>query len=579
LVAGGTYTGLGNRDIHFRGHDIVVRSEAGPDFTTIDVQASRSDPHRGFLIDGQLSPAAVLDGFTIVNGYMGLAPGRPVPKVRPGLPQPEHDLSAGGVKCQDSAPTLRNLVIRNCGSEYTGGGMSVELLAEPTIVSVMIQGCSAGFFGGGISIETHSRAHLTNCVFTGNHADRGGGFACNAEATFEGCLVSGNEANAEGGGVMIIYPGITTLERTIVWGNCGDDGYGEVCVDNEASITFACSVVDPGRIVKLGTGNATFSGTNVSTAPHFCYPLACTSAPTLAATTICKRCRRRCRTRARAASASGRTMRPVRRRRRSRSCRGRASRRCIATRHPDGAGWGITWVAARRHRPPTPDRTPPARSQRSTNASSSRRARRIRAMRASCRRRPVSASAISAAANPSFTRRCATTSPHRCSWIAPRTPCARSSMVRACAAICTPCRCRGPASTASSASASCITCRSAPRYGARSPGCCAREAGWCSAFYAPGSLQARLRRLYEANASTAWRGLVFRATETLVGLRYVRPRQSARRGAASHPRLPRGAVRPVHPALGLRTRGSGRRLRRVEATRLAGMNILVFERA
>jgi len=223
----------------------------------------------------------VLDGFTIVNGYMGLAPGRPVPKVRPGLPQPEHDLSAGGVKCQDSAPTLRNLVIRNCGSEYTGGGMSVELLAEPTIVSVMIQGCSAGFFGGGISIETHSRAHLTNCVFTGNHADRGGGFACNAEATFEGCLVSGNEANAEGGGVMIIYPGITTLERTIVWGNCGDDGYGEVCVDNEASITFACSVVDPGRIVKLGTGNATFSGTNVSTAPHFCYPLACQDAPTL----------------------------------------------------------------------------------------------------------------------------------------------------------------------------------------------------------------------------------------------------------------------------------------------------------
>jgi hypothetical protein len=283
LVASGTYTGAGNRDIVFHGEDIVVRSEAGAAFTTIDVQANRNDPHRGFLIDGGVSAAAVLDGFTIVRGYMGLQPGgRTSPaKSRRGLPQPQHDLSAGGVKCQDSSPTIRNLIIQDCQSEYTGGGMSVELLADPTIVNVVIQGCRAEFFGGGLSVESHSRARIVDCVLTGNWAQRGGGFACNAEATLEGCLVSGNDTGQEGGGIAMIYPGIALLERTIVWGNCNNDGYGEVFVDEQTQITVSCSVIDPNGVVRYLSGDVIFSGTNVSTAPHFCFPLACSSAPVL----------------------------------------------------------------------------------------------------------------------------------------------------------------------------------------------------------------------------------------------------------------------------------------------------------
>lgn len=97
--------------------------------------------------------------------------------------------------------------------------------------------------------------------------------------------------------------------------------------------------------------------------------------------------------------------------------------------------------------------------------------------------------------------------------------------------------------------------------------------------YAPGSLQARLRRLYEANASTAWRGLVFRATETLVGLRYV-----GRDKAPGEVRLRTRDFLEVPfaqytPPSVYEREAAAAGLRRVEATRLAGMNILVFERA
>jgi hypothetical protein len=51
LVADGTYTGDGNRDIDLTGKSIVVMSENGPNSTTIDCQGSMLDPHRGFYFN------------------------------------------------------------------------------------------------------------------------------------------------------------------------------------------------------------------------------------------------------------------------------------------------------------------------------------------------------------------------------------------------------------------------------------------------------------------------------------------------------------------------------------------------
>lgn len=303
LVAPGTYTGAGNYNINFNAKNVVVRSSAGATATIVDVQASRHTPRRGFYIGSGEGPTAMLDGFTILNGYMDLittagaradeagdshrggAPGIAAAVGR--LPGIAHDLSGGGIKCQNSQPTLRNLIIRDCGSAYTGGGLDIELLGEPNVSNCIIQGCYAGFEGGGVTIETISNATLTNCIITGNRATRGAGVFCNAGGTLRDCVIAGNAAADPSGiqgalygaGVAVGYPGSLQLERTIVAENCAPDGAGEIFADEAAQIDFACSVLDPLGIVVFGSGVVHTPAGNVFERPHFCYPLACAQAP------------------------------------------------------------------------------------------------------------------------------------------------------------------------------------------------------------------------------------------------------------------------------------------------------------
>lgn len=311
LVAPGTYTGPGNYNIGFNGKNVVVRSSAGAAATIVDVQASRHTPRRGFFIGNGEGSTAVLDGFTIQNGYMDLVttPGmhadaagewrRNAARARAGaggprttaavgrLPQPAHDLSGGGIKVQNSQPTLRNLIIRNCGSAYTGGGLDIELLGEPNVSNCIIQGCYAGFEGGGVTIETISNATLTNCIITGNRATRGAGVFCNAGGTLRDCVIAGNAAADPSGmqgalygaGIAVGFPGSLVLERTIVADNCAPDGAGEIFADEAAQIDFACSVLDPAGITTFGSGVVNTPPGNVFERPRFCYPLACAQAP------------------------------------------------------------------------------------------------------------------------------------------------------------------------------------------------------------------------------------------------------------------------------------------------------------
>ena len=70
VVAAGTYSGPNNRNLGFESKELVVRSEAGPEVTIIDVQGSAANPGRGFLIDGGQTEATVVEGFSIINGWM-----------------------------------------------------------------------------------------------------------------------------------------------------------------------------------------------------------------------------------------------------------------------------------------------------------------------------------------------------------------------------------------------------------------------------------------------------------------------------------------------------------------------------
>jgi hypothetical protein len=74
IVAPKVYTGLGNRDLDFKGKAITVRS-VEPDnpevveATIIHCQGSASNPHRGFYFHNNEDANSVLKGFTVTNGY------------------------------------------------------------------------------------------------------------------------------------------------------------------------------------------------------------------------------------------------------------------------------------------------------------------------------------------------------------------------------------------------------------------------------------------------------------------------------------------------------------------------------
>jgi len=120
IVADGTYTGHGNRDVDFKGKAITIKSENGPQYCIIDCQGSPGDPHRGFYLHSGEGGDSVIDGFTIINGY---APSD----------GDTWKFSDGGAICCDgyahypwikrTSPTIRNCIINNNRAADCGAGI------------------------------------------------------------------------------------------------------------------------------------------------------------------------------------------------------------------------------------------------------------------------------------------------------------------------------------------------------------------------------------------------------------------------------------------------------------------------
>jgi len=201
LVADGTYTGEGNRDIDFLGKAITVRSAGGPEACTVDLLLGS---YRGFYFHSEESEAARLEGMTIVgNGWFG----------DPG----------GGIYCNNASPTIIGNVITACHSFHIGGGICVYE-GSPFIEGNIITGCSA-YHGGGIYVYNGSPLIEGNTILN-NHAEAdtlsgsGGGVCCRGEgaAIIRGNDISENSCEADGGGIYsdqnaIIIEGNTINEN------------------------------------------------------------------------------------------------------------------------------------------------------------------------------------------------------------------------------------------------------------------------------------------------------------------------------------------------------------------------------
>lgn len=209
LVAPGTYTGDGNRDIDFKGKAITVRGETGSGTCIIDCQSSEAEPHRGFHFHSGEDERSVLAGVSIIHGYAEFG---------------------GGILCEFGSPAITDCIVSENKAVLWGGGIHAAR-ANPRVTNCILAENEAGVRGGGISCTGDGPFRIDNCTIVGNHArDSAGGIGL-------------------GGG-----DGDAIIRNTILWGNRAPKGNqivfdGRACTSvlGCAGITVEYCCIEPGQ--------------------------------------------------------------------------------------------------------------------------------------------------------------------------------------------------------------------------------------------------------------------------------------------------------------------------------------------
>ena len=241
LVADGTYTGTGNRDVDFDGKAIVVRSETGATATVIDCEGAG----RGFQFLREETADSRLEGFTVTNGYSETDGGAiycrsSSPTIRDCTIAGNTASTGGGIGCYLSSPLVENCVIEENFS-YEKGGAIYCRESSPTLSNCFVERNSSASFRGGIYCEDASCPEIIDCVISENRVNNwvkgGGGILCSnsSDARIVNCLVQSNRAGY-GGGIQCIESSplisrCTILENNADWGggiNCGDQASPDI---------------------------------------------------------------------------------------------------------------------------------------------------------------------------------------------------------------------------------------------------------------------------------------------------------------------------------------------------------------
>ena len=153
IIAPGTYSGAGNKDLDFAGKAITVKS-TNPDDSAV-VAATVIDcgnSGRGFSFHSGENANSILDGVTIRNGYVFT--------------------EGGGIYCSNSSPTIENCIITN--------NTATEDPNNPSIC-----------YGAG-NCQKGSTAAIIGCEITSNSSPNncfGGGIFCSGNPTIKNCKI------------------------------------------------------------------------------------------------------------------------------------------------------------------------------------------------------------------------------------------------------------------------------------------------------------------------------------------------------------------------------------------------------
>ncbi len=225
LVADGTYTGVGNMNIDTTGKAILIQSENGPETTIIDCENSG----RGFIIQQDETPATIIRGLTIQNGFI------------------QGDLGAA-VKCLRASPTIDNCIFRENNvhtSDDHGGGAIGARESSMIVTNCMFVSNTASRNGGAVCYRYYCSPVIENCQFIQNDSRKGGAiyFDEYCSPVILNCLLDSNTAD-DGAG---IYYGETTtgiIQDTTITGNTGREGGGIFVYRSAAPLISGCTIMD-----------------------------------------------------------------------------------------------------------------------------------------------------------------------------------------------------------------------------------------------------------------------------------------------------------------------------------------------
>ncbi len=216
LVSPGVYTGLDNHNMNLVGKEIVIRSEAGPETTIIDVfnDGTHDDQH-AFIFQAGEDASTKIEGFTIKNAL---------------------GAEGGAIVIFGASPVIRDCIFTdNAGP---GAAMWITNSAAPQVLNCRFIDNPGNSIGGAIVCREESTARFENCLFEGNQSANGAFLCWNASPTVVNCRFINNWAGATGGAVFLqdnCYPtfthcffqnnsankgGAVWVEGRSVWGRC-----------------------------------------------------------------------------------------------------------------------------------------------------------------------------------------------------------------------------------------------------------------------------------------------------------------------------------------------------------------------
>lgn len=270
----GIFRGDGNRDVNYLGKAITIRSQTGNrEACIIDCQGSALDPHRGFLFITGEGAESVLQGLTIVNGYVA---GQDTLRNRGGgvicayASGPRMlncafcgntaEGGGGGVHCRwGAAPEITDCLFAGNHTDVSGGGLSMAWGCSVTVAQCSFENNTAAADGGGVGVYYDSEAALTACTLSGNSSlsasSGGGGIACvyDPVVTISECIFSDNSSPGYGAGIFFAFRASATVSHTTLFRNSSGTTGGGICI-------YGTSNVDIERCTFYGNATNAING-------------------------------------------------------------------------------------------------------------------------------------------------------------------------------------------------------------------------------------------------------------------------------------------------------------------------------